>query len=410
MNIFKKIAEWFSDLGRVFANELRLIIHDPGVLLFFVALPLAYPIVYTLIYNPEVVRDIPIAVVDNSRTAASRELARNADATPAMQIYAYCSDMGEAKALMAEGKVFGIMQIPSSYSRNLGTGEPSHVEFYSEMSLLLRYRAFVSALTDLQLEVISEVTGERIDATGLESLAGSGAMPVQSESNFLGDTEQGFASFVIPGIVILILQQSMILGITLIGGTSRERRRRNGGIDPEQPAGAGVFATVWGKTLACTFFYVPLTIYIMRFIPEFFNLPHYGNPKDYLLFILPMLLSSAFLGQTLNVFMKERESAFIVIVFTSVVFLFLSGLTWPRYAMSQLWIWVGNCAPAVWGVEGFIRINSNAATLGEVSTAYTSLWILTGVYMLTACWATKYIDVRSRLTYGLTQKNTLGRN
>ena len=36
-------------MGRVFRNELRLIVHDMGLLLFFVALPLLYPVVYTLI-------------------------------------------------------------------------------------------------------------------------------------------------------------------------------------------------------------------------------------------------------------------------------------------------------------------------------------------------------------------------
>ncbi len=34
--------------------------------------------------------------------------------------------------------------------------------------------------------------------------------------------------------------------------------------------------------------------------------------------------------------------------------------------MSELWTWVGNCVPATWGVEGFIRI-SNAASLADVS-------------------------------------------
>lgn len=382
-------------MGRVFRNELKLIVHDPGILLFFVALPLAYPIVYTLIYNPEVVRQLPVAVVDNSHTAQSRDFVRKAAATPAIEIYDYCPNMADAKELMAEGKVFGIMQIPYDYAKCIGRGEQAHVEFYADMSLLLRYRTFVSALTDLQLEVISEITGERIAMAGLESLASGGALPVKSESNFLGDTEQGFASFVIPGIVILILQQSMILGITMLGGTARERRRKNGGIDPKAVQGVGVAATVWGRALCYTVFYFPLTVYIMRYIPEIFNLPHYGSPVDYLLFIFPMLLSSAFLGLTLNVVMKERESAFIVIVFTSVVFLFLSGLTWPRYAMSTLWTYVGNCVPAVWGVEGFIRINSNAATLPEASTAFIALWILAAVYMLTACWATKYIRVTS---------------
>lgn len=385
MRLIESIKKWFTAMGRVFRRELSLIVHDAGVLLFFVALPLAYPVVYTLIYNPEVVRKIPVAVVDESMTADSRYFVQKASASPGMEIYAYCPNMADARELMAEGKVFGIMQIQHDYGRNIGNGEPAHVAFYADMSLLLRYRTFVSALTDLQLDIISEVTGEKISAGGLASLAGAtGGMPVKSESNFLGDTEQGFASFVIPGIVILILQQSMILGVTLLGGTSRERRRRNGGIDPRQVNGVPASAMIWGKALCYTVFYIPLTIYILRFIPEIFNLPHYGNPVDYLLFVFPLLLSSAFLGLTLNYFMKERESGFILIVFTSVIFLFLSGLTWPRYAMGPLWTWVGNAVPAVWGVEGFIRINSNAASLAEVGRDYIGMWVLAAIYMCTA--------------------------
>ena len=394
MTALTKISQWFTSLGRVFRNELRLIVSDMGVLLFFVALPLAYPVVYTLIYNPEVVRKLPVAVIDDSRTVASRDLVRKMSASPAIEVYAYCNDLPEARALHANGDVFGIVAIPSDYARKLGTGEAAHVSFFADVSLLLRYRALLSALTELQIDMISEITGEKIAAVGLSSLAGGMSTPVKSESNFLGDTEQGFASFVIPGIVILILQQSMLLGICLLGGTSRERRRVNGGYDPRQ-TNAGTLATVWGKALAYTVFYIPLTIYITRFIPEMFNLPHYGRAVDYLLFIFPMLLATAFLGQALNYFMKERESAFIIIVFTSVIFLFLSGLTWPRYAMNQLWTWTGNCVPAIWGVEGFIRINSNAATLSEVSTPFLALWVLTAVYMLLACWVTKYINLNA---------------
>lgn len=380
-------------MGRVFRNEFRLIFSDIGVMLFFLALPLAYPVVYTLIYNPEVVRKLPVAVVDNSMTAASRDLVRKAGASPSIEIYAYCPNMADAKDLMADGKVYGIMEIPDNYSQCLGRGEQAHVAFFADMSLLLRYRTFVAALTDLQLELTSSITGERIASTGLESLTGgSSGMPIASESNFLGDTEQGFASFVIPGIVILIIQQSMLLGICLIGGTSRERRRS--GTDTREVQGVSAFATIWGKTLAVTVLYIPLTIYVMRFIPEMFNLPHYGRPVDYMLFIFPMLIATAFLGQTLVYFMKERESAFITIVFTSVVFLFLSGLTWPRYAMSDLWYWIGNCVPAVWGVEGFIRINSNAASLPETGISFHALWILAAVYMLTAWWVTAKLKLQ----------------
>lgn len=288
-------------MGRVFRNELRNITRDIGVLIFFVALPLMYPVVYTLIYNPEVVRKLPVAVVDDSRTGDSRELVRRASASPSIEIYDYCADMGEARRLMAEGKVFGIMQIPRSYSRDIGNGTVAHVSFYCDMSLLLRYRTFVSALTELQIDIIGDITAEKISQAGLSSLAGGMSTPVKSESNFLGDTEQGFASFVIPGIVILILQQSIILGVTMLGGTSRERRRRNGGTDPDELSDVPATASVWGKALAVTVFYIPLTIYMLRFIPEMFNLPHYGRAVDYLLFVFPVILASSFLGDRKSV-------------------------------------------------------------------------------------------------------------
>lgn len=394
MNMFKYIYRWGVDVGRALRNEFKNIFGDIGVLLFYIALPIMYPIIYTLVYNTEVVRDIPIAVVDDCRSTQSRDLVRKADATPAIDVFDYCANMADAKDLMADGKVFGIMHIPADYERDLTNGSTAHVEFFSEMSLLLRYRAFVATMSDLQIEIISEQSAHKIDNLGAASFNNGAPMLIQSESNFLGDPEQGFASFVIPGIVILILHQSMLLGISLMGGTENERRKRLG-IKPSF-VNAPVSATVIGKALASAFFYFPACIYVLHIIPLIFDLPHYGNPVDYFLFIFPMLLATAFLGQIIANFMKERESAFIVLVFTSVIFLFLSGLTWPRYAMSDLWIAIGNCIPAVWGVEGFIRINSNAASLADVSTAYAALWILAAVYMIIACAITKYFKLKYR--------------
>lgn len=397
MNIFTKTGKWLGDVGRVFVRTFINIKNDAGALLFFLGLPLLYPIIYTLIYNPELVRQIPVAVVDESLSAESRSFVQKASASPTIQIYAYCPNMADAKALMAERKVYGVMYIPSDYARKIATNDVVHVQFYSDMSLLLRYRAFVAALADLQMVVTQDLAMEKAGAMGMAQTASEGSvLPVQSESNFLGDPEQGFASFVIPGIVVLILQQSMLLGICLLGGSSRERRRRNGGSDPLAVQNVSAFATIWGRTLCFVVFYLALTIYNLRIVPMMFQLPHYGNAMDYMLFIFPMLLAVAFLGQGLVVLMRERESAFLLLVVTSVVFLFLSGLTWPRYAMGEVWYWIGNLIPATWGVEGFIRINSNAATLAENSTAYIALWILAGVYMLFAWWSTRYVEASQK--------------
>ena len=101
-----------------------------------------------------------------------------------------------------------------------------------------------------------------------------------------------------------------------------------------------------------------------------------------------MLIASSFMGMSIGAFVSDRESSMLVVVFTSVVFLFLSGLTWPRYAMNGFWTLVGDMIPATWGVEGFIRMNSNHATLFQSSTPYLALWALAALYFVVALiWA-----------------------
>ena len=360
-----------------------MVLSSVGTMIFFFGLPLAYPVVYSAIYNTEVTRDMPVAVVDRCRTAESREFVRHADATQAMKICGYASDMEEARRWWAEKKCFAVIEIPADYSEKVTRGEQGVIQFYSDASLLLRYRTFLESLTELQMATDADLRELAINTLGASAIASGTGSSVGTEAYFLGDTQQGFASFIIPGIVVFILQQSMLLGITFLGGGANERRRANGGIDP-LAVPASPSATVIGKTLCYVILYLPLSIYILHYIPLWFNFPHQGTLVDYILFIFPMLLASAMLGQTLTCIASEKESAFVVVVFTTLAFLFLSGLTWPRYAMPVFWQWIGDIVPATWGVEGFIRINNNGATLAQQTTPYLWLWGLTAFYSITA--------------------------
>lgn len=380
-------------LFKVWRREFYLVFHDAGVMIFFFGLTIAYPVIYNLIYNPEILEDIPVAVVDDSRSSLSRDLVRMVDATQGMEVYDYAADMAEARRLQNEHRVFGILEIPSDYAKRIGRGEQGVVTFYSDMSLLLRYRTFTAALTDVQLASGSKIRQKLVDIIG-EPAEGKNSLPVANETFMLGDPTQGFCSFIMPGVLVLILQQSLLLGITMLAAGRKERRARFGGLDPHEVI-AGPMVTIWGRTLCYVTLYLPICIYVLDIVPLMFSLPHIGDFRQMYTFIFPMLLASAFLGQSIAVFVRERESSMLVIVFTSVVFLFLSGLTWPRYAMSEFWKLISGCIPCTWGVEGFIRMNSNGSPLWEQSHPYSMLWLLTAVYMLTAYLVTRYSIPRS---------------
>lgn len=373
---------WLTSLFKVWRREFYLVFHDAGVLLFFFALPLMYPVVYTIIYNPEVIRDMPVAVVDHSRTAQSRELARMVDATDGLEVYQYAPDMGAARRMMNEKEVFGILEIPSDYARCIGRGEQANVTYYADVSLLLRYRQALLNLTDVQLALATRYQQEKIASGGL-LLQDIGGSPVDVQSVMMGDPTQGFASFIMPGVLVLILHQSLILGVAMLAGGAAERRRRNGGFDP-MAVDAPPTATILGKVLCYAAIYIPMSLYALHFVPWMFTLPHLESMLDSLIFIFPMLIAASMLGLCVASFVTEREASLMVVVFTSVVFLFLSGLTWPRYAMSPFWQLIGDFIPATWGVEGFIRLNSNGATFAQESHPTLMLWTLAAVYFSVA--------------------------
>lgn len=369
------IKEWVLETARSFRHELHACLNDVGVMIFFLFLPLAYPLIYSLIYNTEVTRDMPVVVVDKCRTAETREFVRHADATEAIRIAGYAANLQEAKEAFMAKDCFGILEIPSDYSQKMMRLEQPQVQFYCNMTLLLRYRTFVSSLTELQIATGAQLRERALSDLGMPPSKASSE--ISSIGYALGDTQQGFASFIIPGIVILILQQSMLLGITMMGGARQEKRRIRGPlpIDALSPS-----AQIFGRTFAYVLIYIPLTIYILDFVPAFFNYPHHSDLLTDLLAVLPMLLATAMMGQTLNIMANERESSFVIVVFTSVLFLFLSGLTWPRFAMNGFLTVLGDFVPATWGIDSFVRINSNGASMGEQKDAWLWLWLLFIVY------------------------------
>ena len=374
----KKLKQLF----KVYCHEFRLVIHDPGIIIFFLFLPLAYPVIYSLIYNPELVRDVAVVVVDNDRSDVSRQLVRNFDATQEAWVKGYAADLQEARRAMDQHECYAILEIPEGFGKKIKNNEQGEAVLYCEMSLLLRYRSLLVASTNVAQAMGAEILSEKINLVAplAETIIDGDLMPIRNIT--MGNIEGGFDSFIMPGVLILILHQCIILASGMAGGAKRERPGLIG-YDSfnEQPS---VLMTMFGQMLCyITILMVPI-IYLVHYVPLMFSFPMAGNLFEILMFLLPMLLACVGLGWCFQGIVWERESVFVLWVVTSVVFLFLSGLTWPRYAMPGFWKAISDCIPATWGMEGYIKMNTNGATLAQVSKCYINLWILAGAYMVGA--------------------------
>lgn len=381
------MKKFFKEYYSEFIREFTLVKGDMGILIFLILLPLAYPIVYSLIYNPELVREVPIVVVDNDRTQMSRELVRRLDATEGIRSIGYATDLSDARKAMNSHEVYGILEIPEGFNRKIGREEEANAVMYCEMSLLLRYKAILVGATNVMLDMGAQITTERIDriAPLAETISSGDLMPINNIN--MGNIEGGFDSFIMPGILILILQQALVLGVGMCGGALREHPLRGGSI-----VSGSILTSMFARLTVFLIIIIVPALYVVHYVPLMFRFPMEGDILQEFLLVLPLLISTIFLGFIMQGVVRERESIFLIWVVTSLIFLFLSGLTWPRYAMAPVWKFLSDCVPATWGVEGFIRMNTNGSTLAQVRPDYISLWILSGIYCVIAYCVQRWVQ------------------
>ena len=379
---------WCIQVLRVCGRELLLVFRDEGVVIFFLLLNAVYPVLYAIIYNPEVVRNERVVVVDDNRTHASRDLVRRLDATQEIAIAGYAANMQEAQEAMHRKECYGILYVPRDFGQSVGRREQAHVSLYCDMSVMMRYKAMFTALSN-----VTQAMGNERMAAVVEPVVNMGGSIVENHQVPVGNPAMGIASAVLLFILPLVLQQSMILGIAMLHGGSIERRRRNGGRDP-MAVEASPGATIVGKMMCHQIIYVLPVIYVLHYVPLMFGFPQYGNLLHIICLAVPFVIAVSFMGQTLSAFVNERESVFLLFVFSSVVFVFLTGVSWPRYLMSRLWWLVGDCVPATWMDQGYVLMQTNGSTLYQVQHPYWMLWIQVPVMFILAYLVERYVNRR----------------
>ena len=335
-----------------------------------------------------------MVVIDSDRTSLSRKLTRMIDACDEAHVIGYAADLPEARRALNEHKAYAILEIPEGFAKTVGRGETGNTVLYSDMSLLIRYRGFLMATTNVMLEMGSELMTKNINQeVPLASTIVSGdLLPINDIS--LGNIRSGFDSFIMPGVLILILHQCIVLAVGMAGGAKRENPKLVG-YNPVNIA-PSVLSTMIAQALCyITVIAVPM-IFLIHYVPLMFRFPMAGDFLQEVAFLIPMVIGACGVGYAYQAFVTEREEVFISWVFTSVLFLFLSGLIWPRYAMPEIWKTLSALCPSTWGVEGFIKMNSNGSSLAQVRTEYINLWLLAGGWWIIG-WAVRKWVVRPQI-------------
>lgn len=380
-----QLRSYRRQLVSVMGNEFRTIFKDEGVLLILVLALLIYATLYSLAYGAQVLRNVPIGVIDQSRTETSRSLISTFNAGPNTYVAYNPTSMEEAKELFFARKIYGVVYIPSDYEKNLLGGLQANVAVYADASYFLMYRQVFQELVTTIGATGAMVEFQRLIAKGANiPQAKATTQPVIYQSHNLFNPYLGYGSFVMPAIIMVIIQQTMLIGIGMIGGTWREF----GLYHKLRPAGKRRMSTlpiVVGRALVYGAVYAVTCTYVLALHYRLFHYPMNGATGAVIAFMAAYLAACIAMGIAVSTLFRYRENSLLLLLWTSIPLLMLSGVSYPREGIPD-WLYnFGQIFPSSHGVDGFIRIQSMGASLGEVLPEIKALCILAVVYGGLAC-------------------------
>ena len=383
MSIFHKISNWFEDAAYIWRQEIKQVFRDEGVLIFCIIVPLAYPLLYSWIYNNEVVHEVPVVVVDQSHSQLSRQFVRMCDASPDVKVISYAEDLDDAQSLVSRQIVKGVYLIPSDFSTKVNRGEQAVINVYCDMSLMLAYKAIY--MTSMQVsqtmgaEIQKKVSGNYTDREDAIT-----TRPLDFEDVPIFNQSGGYGNFIIPGVIMLIIQQTLVLGIGLAAGTARERNRYSD-LVPINRCYSGIYRIICGKALCYLMVYAVMSAWLTLVVPRLFSFIALVHWQDLLALMVPYLLACTFFGMTLSCLVHYRENVMLLIVFLSLPLLFLSGVSWPLSNIPGAWQGISWLFPSTFGVRAFVRMNTMGGVLSDVVNEVRCLWVLAAAYFGFAC-------------------------
>jgi ABC-2 type transport system permease protein len=360
-------------LGGAFVAEWRRVLALRGAFILLVVAPLIYGIYYPQPYLNQILRKIPIAVVDNDQSELSRRIVETLDASGAASVTTRADTLAQGHAALDRGDAFAVVEIPPGTERDVLKGTSVHVPIYADATYLFVYRTTASGIAVAINTLSSELAagGARTDGSLVKAaLASSSPADVLLQPIF--NPVGGYASYVVPAAFVLILQQVLLIGASLLTVVALS-----------QPTG-GAFATVLGRGVAHLTVFLPALALYLIVLPHFYGFSTLGQPLQLFALASVFVFATSFMGQAAGAWFKNPETPTLIFLATSLPQFFLTGFSWPREAIPEAVQPVGHIFPSNFAIDGLVRINQLGASLWEVARDWRGLWVLAVIYFALA--------------------------
>ncbi|WP_159910647.1 ABC transporter permease [Pantoea sp. 18069] len=354
---------------RTFIDALRAVVSDVGVVMLLVGAPVLYGFFYPWFYADEVVQRVPVAVVQQDGSGLARQALRFAQASPRIEVTLVTGDEAAAQQALLRGDVMGYAVLPPDFKRKVVRSENVVVPVYANGAYPLAAKQVQYGFAEAVGTVSAGIELRRLGAGGQSSLqAANSRSPVNLQMQALFNPTEGYGSFVVAAVAVLILQQTLLMGGALLVGTWRERGE------------AAAPASVWlARLLALCVLGWLSGLYYFGWIFVWHDFPRGGNPLGALLLLAVFVPAVVGLSALLGWWLANRERAMQVLLFTSIPLAFMGGFSWPAEALPSVLQALRWLSPSTAAIQASLRLNQAGAPV------QAALWYLSVLSLLALC-------------------------
>lgn len=393
MNYYKSYYKGKISFWNTFRTEWNSIKSDKAVVSTFLSVTLIILVVYTYIYSNQIIKEVPVAIVNQDGTKMSRDYIAMLEATEGTKTITNFIDLEAAKVAYYSRNVQGIVIIPKNFERSIRSGKQTTITTFSDAANMLFYKRVLGDVTEVSGYFSAGIAIKKEMAKGVSfDEAKKNYTPINAISTSLFNRNSGYATYLIPMLTALIIQLVLLMGIGLLSGSRRETISTHTEF-PRILHKGGVISILLAKACLYTLIYLVIIPIQVGIVYSLFGIPIRSSVFTIYVFIIPYIFSVVFLGISISSFFKRREDSIVFLVLLSIPSLMLSGLSFPTEGFTPFFKFISEIIPSTPGMNGFVKLTQMKASFLDVLKEWNHLWFLTGVYFVIAAISLK---VRAR--------------
>ncbi|MBS0972676.1 ABC transporter permease [Serratia rubidaea] len=325
--------------------------------------------VMSLVYANRSVWDLPVGVIDQDHSSASRELIRQLDATSKVAIKTYDS-LEQAQRDLGWRELFAVIIMPVNLEKKILHGENIVVPVYGDATNRLANGQIQQDVVTAYQQLLSQYNTSLLLRSGFsERQAQIILTPIHGQTLDVFNPGISFAAIVFPGLLVMLLQHSLLIASVRVSIALKSA-----------PSGKPSIPVYLGGLSALLPIWLFLSIVLFVLWPWVLGYRQTANIAEVLLLTFPFLLAVLGLGKLVTECLRSVEMIYLTLAFITTPIFYLSGTIWPLQAMPGWVRAISYCIPSTWATKAIAGVNQMGMSLNEVGNDVLMLLLLGAVY------------------------------